>query len=277
MGILSPGSFTWLTIVIYLLASASGLAGMLTGGKIWRAFGRWLALGAYFCQTFFLVTGFHRSFPGGPSTGAYLQLLAWFLLLCGIGAWWRLRHDALILFAAPLGLILFLMSAPSLNMAVNLPQSLTSPFYALHIGSLFLSLGLLGLAFMAGIVFLFLQNRIKSKKSMRGIWRDMPALELLDRINSACVLGAFPLYTIGLTAGLFWSRPIYGSMLTGDPKEIVSIVVWILLAALFHNRLAKGWKGRKPAILAITVFVISVLSFLGVNFLLTTHHSFWRG
>lgn len=276
MAMLTPEAFTGLTIIVYLLATLAGLAGMLLRRPAWRGAGCWLALAAFFCQTFMLIMGFHKILPAGLSPGAYLQLLAWFFLLCGICAWWRLKHDALVLFAAPFGLILFLMSLAWLDLPISLSPSLTAPFYALHIGALFLGLGLLCVAFIAGLIFFPLQKRLKSKKNMKGFWRDMPALAMLDRINAACVMGAFPLYTIGLLAGLFWARPVFGKTLSGDPKEIASLLVWLLLAILFHNRMAKGWKGRKPALLAIIIFLLSFLSLFAINMLLPTHHAFIR-
>lgn len=276
MTLFSVESITIITIVIYLLATIMGIAGMIMRRQIWCSAGCWLALGAFFCQTFALVMGFHKSPTGSLSIGAYLQMLAWFFLLCGIAAWWRLRQDSLILFAAPLGLILFLMSASSLHVPVRLPESLTSSFYVLHIGSLFLCMGFLCVAFIAGLIFLVIQKRIKRKQMLRGMWRDMPSLSLLDKINFSCSIAAFPLYTTGILAGIFWARPVFGSTLSGDPKEIASIFIWILLAILFHNRLAKGWNGRKPALLAIFIFVLSILSIMIINFYVPSHHAFVR-
>ncbi len=265
-----PASFTWITILVYLFASISGLGGMAFHKPALRRLGCTLALLAFVCQTLVLIFGFHRLV--GLTLGSYLQMLAWFFLLCGIAAWWRLRHDTIILLAAPLGLMLFLMSASSLDMAINLPASLSTSFYALHIGALLLGLALICLAFIAAIIFIFLQKRIKSKKNIARLAQDMPALTLLDKINAVCVLGAFPLYTIGILAGLFWARPVFGATISGDPKEIASLAVWILLAILFHNRLASGWKGRKPAILAIMIFLVSILSILIINFFMASHH-----
>lgn len=37
--------------------------------------------------------------------------------------------------------------------------------------------------------------------------------------------------------------------------KITSLAVWFLFAFLFHQRLVLGWRGRKPAMLAIWVFV----------------------
>lgn len=275
--LLAPETSTALTLAVYALVGAVGLAGLLARRPGLRRWACWLAAAAFACQTLLLALGAHASHPGGLTLGAYLQMLAWFVLLCGLGLWARFRQETPPIFAALLGLILFLMSAPWMEISVPLPASLRGPFFALHIGALFLSLGLLALAFAAGALFLFLERRIKSKRRMAGIWQDMPALAILDRINGICALTAFPLYTVGIVAGLFWARPVFGGTLTGDPKEVVSLIVWLLLAVLFHNRLASGWKGRKPARLAVSIFLLSVFSLVVVNIFMETHHAFLRG
>lgn len=274
---LSPESLTAITIFFYLLATLTGLGGFLWHKAPMRSAGCWLAVSAFLCQTLTLIFGFHRLMPDGLSLGAYLQLLAWFLLLFGIGAWLRLKQDSILLFVAPLGLILFLLSTPWLKAAIRLPPSLSTPFYALHIGSLLLSLGLLALAFIAALVFLFLERRLKTRKKISGVWHDLPALALLDKINAVCSLSAFPLYTIGLLAGLFWSGRIHGSALSGDAKEVTSVLIWLLLGALFYNRLFRGWHGRKPALLACVIFLLSFFSIVFVNAFISAHHGIVRG
>lgn len=277
MPMFSAELLTAITICFYLCASVAGISGLVWRKPSLLRAGRWLALVSFFCQTLILVFGFHKLVPQGLSYGAYLQLLAWFSLLVGIGAWLRLRQDAILLFAAPLGLILFLMSSPWLENPIQMPASLSAPFYALHIGALFLGLGLLALAFLAGAAFMIMQKRIKARKNLRGLWEDIPALGLLDRINAVCASMAFPLYSIGLIAGLFWARPVFGKSFSGDPKEVISILVWALLGALFYNRLANGWRGRKPALLACVIFLLSLFSILVVNLCFPTHHGVFRG
>ena len=205
----SAKALTAITICFYLFASIAGISGIALRKPALLAAGRWLALASFACQTLFLAFGFHALVPNGLSFGAYLQLLAWFSLLAGIGAWLRFRQDAILLFAALLGLILFLMSSPWLESPVRIPASLSAPFYALHIGALFLGLGLLGLAFFAGLAFLALQKRIKERKNLQGVWEEMPALGLLDKINAVCAGMAFPLYSVGLVAGLFWAKQMF--------------------------------------------------------------------
>ena len=55
---------------------------------------------------------------------------------------------------------------------------------------------------------------------------------------------------------------------------MVSIIVWLLMAYVFHGRLATGWRGRKPARLMVLVFGLSLFSIVVVNTLMETHHSF---
>ena len=274
---ISPESATALNLALLGAASLSGIAGIATRRASLRNLGVWLAVLAFAGQTSVLLLGFHKTLPNGLSLGAYSQLLAWFVLLGGIMVWRRLRQPTPLLFSSPLCLALFALSLPCLDTAVILPPSLQSSFYALHIGALFSSLGLLTIAFFAGLLFLFLEGRIKSKLRMSGFWRDMPAISLLDKINAFTVLTSFPLYTLGILSGMVWARPVFGASVTGDPKEVMSIAIWLIFGVLFHNRLIKNWKGRKPARWTVLVFLLCLFSIVVVNTIMNTHHAFVRG
>ena len=95
-------------------------------------------------------------------------------------------------------------------------------------------------------------------------------------INALSTLAGFPLYTIGLVCGFFYAAPVFGGTVTGDPKQIVTLFTWALYAILFHNRLARGWRGRKPAKMMILIFTLSALSFIVVNLFMNSHHAFIR-
>ena len=84
----------------------------------------------------------------------------------------------------------------------------------------------------------------------------------------------FPLYTVSMLAGFLWASFTWKKIISWDPKEIVSIIVWIVFALLFHQRMVLGWRGKKPAKTAIVLFLLCLASLVGVNFLLPTHHSF---
>ena len=274
--LLSPETSTMLTLALYAAAGLCGLAGMIARSRPVRSAAAAAAVVGFALQTFALATGFHASTAGGLSIGAYLQMLAWFLVLAGTALRIFMKHNAPLIFASVAALMLYGFSAPALEAVVKVPESLKAPFYALHIGALFLSLALIGLAFAAGAVFLYLDGRIKAKLGLPAFIADMPALNILDRINAIATAVGFPLYSIGMICGLFSAGAVYGRTVTGDPKEIISFATWVLYAVLFHNRLARGWYGRKPARLMVLIFILCAVSFVVVNLFMTSHHSFAR-
>ena len=261
-------------LVAYALASLCGFAGLTGRAAGLRRAACWMALGGFSLQTFAFLMGSHGALPGGLSLGAYLQLLAWFLLLCGMLGWWKFKQEAPLLFAAPLAFLLTAIAYPCLHRQLVLPTPLSGYFYALHIGALFLSLALIALALGAGLLFLYMHRKIKSKAPLLGFQKDFPALSILDKINALCVAAGFPLYTIGIGAGFVWAGSVWGAAFSGDPKEIISLCVWLGFAVLFRQRLLRGWQGRKPALFAIGLFTLCVFSIVVVNMFLPTHHAF---
>lgn len=206
--------------------------------------------------------------------GLYFSLLAWVVLGLFLIIWWRKRLEFMALAAAPLALLLYLASMSIPQSVIKLPGTLSGLFFTLHIGSMFVSISLLAMAFAAGALFVHIDGKIKAKEKLTGFRKDLPSLNTFDLANKWAVLWGFPLYSLGLLAGFVWGRFEWGRMITGDPKEIVTLIIWGVYAYLFHQRLAMGWRGRKAALLAMMVFVFCVVSLVGVNFLTKSHHNF---
>ncbi|WDN88326.1 hypothetical protein BuS5_01294 [Desulfosarcina sp. BuS5] len=130
---------------------------------------------------------------------------------------------------------------------------------------------LLAMACGTGILYLIQEHAIKTKK--RGFFfRRLPSLELLDSAGYTCIVSGFTLITIGLVTGLIYAKLVWGKFWSWDPKEVWSVITWLLYAALLHERLAAGWRGRKAAIMAIIGFAAVLFTFFGVNFILGGHH-----
>jgi len=189
--------------------------------------------------------------------------------------WWRLRMRFLAVVALPLALIFYATANAATGTNANLPPMLSGLFFLLHIGTLFSSMALLAMAFGAGLAFLHLEKRIKTKTGLKKFQQDMPALDTFDKVNHWVVVLGFPLYSLGVVSGFVWAWLTSKRVFSFDPKEILSLTVLGLFAYLFHHRVAYGWRGRKPAVMAIAVFLLTVLSMLGINFLVpTTFHGF---
>ena len=266
-------------ILLYALGSLGTFWGLPARRRRIQVFGRMFTLFG-FCVHSLMVVGIVLVHGADElSKGYFMQLLAWSLLLVYFMGWRWLKSSFLAMTAAPLALLLFILGLKLDNVSGSLPDNLVELFLVLHIVPMFLSLGLLALAFGAALLYMRLERKIKSKTRLSEFDLGLPALGAFDRINSRAVVFGFPLYTLALAAGFIWAPMAWGnenSWRAGawDPKEIISLFVWFLYAALFHLRLVQGWRGRKAAMMAILIFGISVFSLVVVNFFMPTHHSF---
>src|SRR5437867_4088592 len=95
-------------------------------------------------------------------------------------------------------------------------------------------------------------------------------LELRYRIK---VIGAF-VVGIGFILGGMWANCAWGGYWSWDPKETLSLIVWLIYGAYIHARMTRGWEGRRAAIYSIFGFLMVVFCFWGVNFLLSGLHAY---
>ena len=136
---------------------------------------------------------------------------------------------------------------------------------------IFLGEAAFALACGLGVLYLFQEHAIKTKNH-GFIFKRLPSLELLDTAGYACIVTGFTLVTVGLITGFVYAKALWGRFWSWDPKEVWSGVTWLFYAALLHQRLTVGWRGRRAAIWAIVGFAVLLFTFLGVNFFLKGHH-----
>lgn len=184
----------------------------------------------------------------------------------------RLNLRILGSFVSPLAVI-FMLTSPILPPSgIEKTGLLQSGWVFFHITVLFLANSLFALAATAGVMYLLQERQIKEKK--RGFFFSrLPNLGVLDRISHQCLLVGFPLMTAGLVAGFAYASIIWHSAWRWDPKEVLSLITWLIYAILIHERLAVGLRGRRAAWLAILGFSAVLITFLGVNLILTGHHT----
>jgi len=184
---------------------------------------------------------------------------------------YRLNLKILGLFAT--GLVSVLMLA-----AVTIPQTPVGPdqilkgfWFFSHIFFIFTGEAALGLACGAGILYLIQEQGIKGK-TPGFFFKRLPSLDFLDTVSYTCITTGFALLTFGLVTGFIYAKFVWGRFWSWDVKEVFSVGVWLVYAALLHLRLSSGWRGRKSAIMSIVGFVILGFTFLGVNLIFGGHH-----
>jgi cytochrome c-type biogenesis protein CcsB len=167
--------------------------------------------------------------------------------------------------------MLFALALP--KEIVPLAPVLKSFWHPFHVIFAFLGNASFSLAFCCGIMYLIQEHQLKTKK-VGAITQRLPSLKILDDLNYQSLTFGFPLLTLGIITGAIWAEYAWGRYWGWDPKETWSLITWFLYAALLHQRLTVGWRGRKAAIMAIVGFLAVLFTFLGVNLILPGLHTY---
>ena len=249
-------------IALYALGTILFLTGVSTGNDKLKRISIWFASVGFFLNSVDLILVITKDANALNAGKFYFNILAWCVLALYFFLWWRLRLEFLAITALPLALLLFVASMSLGGIRVVMPPELTALFFGLHIGSLILTLGVLTMAFGAGLAFIYYDRKLKTKEGLSSIGKDVPSLEKFDRVNRWAVSLGFPIFTLGLFSTFFWYWIEPNKHFAWDIMKIGSLIVWFLYAFLFHQRIVLGWRGRKPAMLAIWVFAGMCVSLL---------------
>ncbi len=269
--------FILITIAAYLLSTTGYLAFLFLQRKVLRQAALGLLAGGFVCHTAALVAGVIGSgyLPVHDLHGT-LIVAGWavvgvFLTICR-----RYRIQVLGVYAAPLALAIMIAAGLSPT-APAADKGLFNSFWLVsHIITVFLGDAALALACGIGILYLIQEHAIKTKH--RGFFfHRLPSLDRLDAAGYAAIATGFAMLTVGLVTGFAYARAVWGRFWSADPKEIWSVITWLFYAALLHQRLTVGWRGRRSAVMAVIGFAVILFTFLGVNFLLKGHHGVFTG
>jgi|TARA_B100000959_G_scaffold137469_1_gene144524 cytochrome c-type biogenesis protein CcsB len=98
--------------------------------------------------------------------------------------------------------------------------------------------------------------------------------EQLDSLSYRTITVGFLMLTLGLISGAVWANEAWGSWWSWDPKETWALICWLVYAAYLHTRLSRGWRGRRPALVAVAGIVVIIVCYIGVNLLGVGLHSY---
>jgi len=213
-------------------------------------------------------TGFHNlgpraffSFCALSASGVYLALQ------------FKTKTRLLGAFISPFILFFMIAAAGQETGKSLLPEGLRSWLTTAHLTLTIVGEVLFVLASCAGAMFI-IQNGLLKHKKLSSMSRLLPSLGDLDKINHICLLWGFPVLTVGIIAGAVFAGFTWERGWPADPKIIWTFSAWIIYGFLLHQRLAIGWKGFRMAVVSCAVFILFLLSYVGVRFCFTTLHDF---
>jgi ABC-type transport system involved in cytochrome c biogenesis permease subunit len=173
----------------------------------------------------------------------------------------RTRSQAFGAFGVPIATMLYVISLVNRQPHMGIPDRFNTYWFELHVTSGFMGYAGFGLAFVAALMYLILAGDIRRRNLGRTFSR-MPSLESLDRLGFGAVFFGFVLFTANMVTGGLWGLTENGHFWSGEPKEILSVVTWLVVAINVAGRQWGGWRGRRTALWSMLGFAASVATLL---------------
>jgi ABC-type uncharacterized transport system permease subunit len=246
----------WFLIASTLLAAVAGLRGLLIlrHGNMsrWTIF--WM-IAVIVCQMGYLVVrGEMRGACPLRSIGEISVFLAWSLTLFYLLVGPVYRISLLGVFTAPVVVIFQGFALLPGRLVSNPEKVMNTTFWGeTHSAMSVLAYGALALAAVAGVMFLVLDKQLKEHHLKSGLFRNLPPVrELLVSLERLLWLGML-LLTVGVVAGVL--MPLGKDAMA---HLIAAVGVWLGYVVLMVTKRVRGITGRRFALGAVALFVLSL-------------------
>jgi cytochrome c-type biogenesis protein CcsB len=104
-----------------------------------------------------------------------------------------------------------------------------------------------------------------------------PDTETLDELNYQSVAVGYPMLFLGIILGAMWGHVAWGRYWGWDPKETWAFISLLIFTFFLHQRVLRGWDGRRLAWIGLIGAGSIVFTYWGVNFLLSGLHAYAKG
>jgi len=262
-----------LTILCYAAGTVLYIFSLIQRRVLPARYATWALMGALIVHSgLIIILWMERGYLPLVSRADVLSFFAWSLTGCFLLFQFHTKTRVLGLSIAPVSLVLILLASPGLSKeGFVLPLFKTSLIY-LHVG-----MCILGEALFSGSSSeRCISNPGRAAKKQVGDATHPlpPPLIDLDRINDRALTWGLVSLTIGVYRWSFGRAGNWAGTWHLDSKVLWSWGVWILLAILVHQRLAIGWRGRRPAIYTLVFALLLIGTWLIQTYFFPSLHRF---
>jgi cytochrome c-type biogenesis protein CcsB len=212
-----------------------------------------------------------------PLANLYESLIffAWSIMILYLLIELRIKNRILGGFVVPVAFLIMAYAsiAPGVNNNIEpLIPALQSNWLTTHVLTCFMGYAAFTIAFGCGLLYFWKSVKGETKNNDSRFNDHLPSLDMLDILIYQSVMIGFVFLAMGIVTGSVWAHYAWGSYWSWDPKEIWSLITWLIYAIMLHARFVRGWRGKRMAMLAIVGFVSVLFTYLGVNFLVSLHN-----
>lgn len=171
-------------------------------------------------------------------------------------------------------LIFQIVSSLFIQDLIEVKEVLRNRLLGIHVMSALLGYSGFTIAAVYGILFYLLYKDIKLNK-YGLIFRRLPSLEILEKLNFYSVLIGFILLTFSMLVGFIWLPSAFPDFSYTDPKLISVTIVWVIFLVGIVLKLGAKLYGKKVIIFSLVGFLIAIISMLISTLYAKTFHSFY--
>jgi len=258
-----------LSLVTYFMAALVGHFGMVTNKKAVSATGFILVIAGAVLHGAVMASRWIES-GHAPMVQLYelAVLYSWLIVVVALLVSVRFSVEWLWPLTAAIG-VLCLASTSFMDNGVRpLIPALQSNWLTVHVVTCFISYAAFAVAFLFGLAYMVVALRRRSSGT------GDETTKRYELLTYKCVLFGFPLLTIGIVTGSVWAKSAWSAYWSWDPKEVWSLVTWLVYAIYLHLRRRTGWHGQRAVVLNMLGFAAVLFTWFGVNYILSGLHSY---
>lgn len=202
-----------------------------------------------------------------------LSLFAWLLAVTYLVVERIHRQRAVGPFVLPIVVGVFALAHSNPAGPITRPPA-HGALFAFHITLNILAYSAFAMSFVLSVIFLVLNRRLKGHKLGIVGWR-FPALEVLERMTRSSVLIGCVSLALGMAAGFVWAQRLWGRYWDGDPKVIITVLIFFAYLGYVYLSRTASWRGARASILCIINFLFVIFSYSIVNLYLSRFHRYF--
>ena len=153
------------------------------------------------------------------------------------------------------------------------PEIMKSFWFGLHITNALLGYASITISAAYGLLYLMLYHEIKAHR-FGVIYKKLPNLETLERMNFIAITLAFIFLSLTITAGMVWLPLAFPGHSYADPKLIGTVLIWLMYGVGIISKMRGLLRGRSLMVLSIGAFSVAAFSMTIINLFFSNFHRF---
>lgn len=212
---------------------------------------RWVALGHLPADNFF----------------ESVSLCAFLIANVFLFVYWRYQFESLGVFLFPLVFLMSLVGSTEIPVSGWLNPRVRDIWLKSHVVLVLAGYAAFLLAAVASIIYLIEERSLKRKRAP-ALFDRLPPLGTLDNLITHGMGVGFVLVTLSVIAGSTWAFIESGTRWIADARIAASLVTWAVYLLVIFLRTSAGWRGRRAALMAVTVlgcFAVTWAAHIGLR------------